>query len=274
MLSKLSEVYEPAPRPLVYCADPDVLGDEFYVMERRRGVVLRGTTPPKPLAANAEMVRELSERFIDNLARLHMLDYRAAGLADLGKPKGYVARQVEGWAKRYRAARTDDVPRMDDLIDWLAANQPTEGAAALIHNDYKYDNLLLDPDDLTRIIAVLDWEMATIGDPLMDVGSSLAYWVEAGDPQPRIDAAFGPTMVSGSLTRRELIDRYVDRTGRQPTNILFYYCFGVFKLAGIVQQIYARYVRGATNDARFATLHRMVGVLERAAEDAIEAQRV
>lgn len=274
VLSKLSAVYPPAPRPYFYCDDESVLGVPFYVMERRHGVVLRKTLPPD-LQLDAAIVRKLDEALIDNLARLHMLDYGAAGLGDLGKPEGYVSRQVTGWVNRYAAARTDDVPVIERVARWLSEHQPpSTGAAALIHNDYKFDNLLLDPNDLTRIVAVLDWEMATLGDPLMDLGTSLSYWIAAADAPGLQVAAFGPTSLSGSMSRRELAERYAAQTNQDISNIVFYYCFGLFKTAVIVQQIYARYVRGHTHDARFANLNETALVLSQQAEQAAQTGKL
>jgi len=245
VLSRLSKVYPPAPAPYLYCEDESILGAPFYVMERRQGIVLRKALP-RGLQLDRVTTRRLSESLIDNFARLHTLDYKAAGLGDLGKPAGYVQRQVTGWTERYRKAQTEDVPAMDQLAGWLARNMPPERGAALIHNDYKFDNLLLDPHDLPHIIAVLDWEMATIGDPLMDLGTSIAYWVEAGDPELLQAFVVGPTRFPGSLTRRELVERYHAKTGFDVSNMLYYYCFGLFKTAVIIQQIYARYARGFT----------------------------
>jgi aminoglycoside phosphotransferase (APT) family kinase protein len=269
VLSKLHEVYEPAPRPLLYCEDASILGAPFYVMERRRGIILRKTLPPS-LKLDAETAHQLCHSFVDNLALLHSLDYEAAGLGDLGKPEGYVERQVTGWTKRYRDAQTDEVPHINQIAAWLAGRIPQESGATLIHNDYKYDNLVLDPDDLTRIIAVLDWEMCTIGDPLMDFGTTLGYWIEASDDQAFQAMAFGPTMLPGSLTRRELVERYAEKTGRDVSNILFYYCFALFKIAVIVQQIYYRYVKGHTRDDRFSRLNEVVALLGKAAVQAAE----
>jgi aminoglycoside phosphotransferase (APT) family kinase protein len=272
VLSGLWALYPPAPRPLLYCADESVLGAPFYIMERRRGVILRQNMPANLL--DAETARRLGLTFIDNLALLHSLDYQAAGLGDLGKPDGYVNRQVHGWIKRYMDAKTDEVPGLERMARWLAANLPADARAALIHNDYKYDNLLLDPNDLTRIVAVLDWEMATVGDPSMDLGTALGYWIEAGDSDAMRTVAAGPTYLPGSLTRQELITRYEEKTRRPLDNVLFYYCFGLFKIAGIVQQIYARYVRGHTTDPRFARLNEWVSVLGRQAECALERGNV
>ncbi len=269
VLSRLCEVYPPAPRPLLFCQDHDVIGDDFYVMERRQGVILRQSNAPAELTDNPTLVRRLCESFIDNLADLHLLDYEAAGLSDLGKPEGYVARQVTGWAKRYEKAKTDEYADVEKLSSWLIEHMPGDGGAVLVHNDYKYDNLVLDPDDLTRIEAVLDWEMATIGDPLSDLGTSLAYWTEANDPPLSEMINFGPTTVPGSLTRRELAERYAQRTGFDVSQIQYFFSFGMFKLAVILQQIYARYHRGHTQDERFAHLNDTVAALGTRGLDAV-----
>lgn len=269
VLSALQQTYPLAPRPYLYCDDESVLGAPFYVMERRRGVVLRRQLPAG-LSLDADTADRLSQNFIDNLADLHTLDYAAAGLADLGRPEGYVERQVRGWIGRYDKARTDHWPRLEEVGEWLLAHQPAESGAALVHNDYKYDNVLLDGDDLTRLVAVLDWEMCTIGDPLLDLGTTLSYWVEAGDPPPMVAAAFGPTHVAGSWSRRRLVERYAERTGIDLSDPLFYVCFGFYKLAVIVQQIYWRYHHGHTRDPRFAQLNEMVGLLGRAAASMLD----
>jgi aminoglycoside phosphotransferase (APT) family kinase protein len=273
VLSRLSMVYPPAPRPVLYCDDPAILGAPFYVMERRHGIVLRRQLPPGCVIDPAT-ARRLSTALIDNLALLHGLDYRAAGMGDLGRPEGYVTRQVTGWTERYARARTDQLPAIDRVAGWLADRLPPESGAALVHNDYKYDNLVLDPNDLTKIVAVLDWEMATVGDPLMDLGTTLGYWVEASDPLPLQHAAFGPSALPGSLTRHELAARYAEQSGRDVSNVLYFYAFGLFKIAVIIQQIYARYVRGHTRDARFAQLNDLVAVLAEQADQAIGAGRL
>ncbi len=271
ILSRLCRVYEPAPCPLLFCEDEGVLGAPFYLMERRRGIILR--RPPVDRSIPPEMVRRLCESLIVGLARLHALDYAAAGLADLGKAEGYVERQVTGWSRRYRDAQTDDLPALDRAAEWLAAHRPGESGAALIHNDYKFDNLVLDPDDLGRIVAVLDWEMATIGDPLMDLGTTLGYWIQPDDPEPIRRFLAGPTAMPGSLTRRELADRYATAAGRDLPDLLFHYVYGLFKIAVIAQQIYARYVRGATRDPRFAVLGPVVAALGESAGRAIDSGR-
>lgn len=273
VLSRLCTVYPAAPHPYLYCEDESVLGSPFYVMERRQGRILRKANP-SGLNIDPAMARALSSALIDNLALLHSFDYQAAGLADLGKPQGYVQRQVAGWIERYAKARTDEVAEMERTAAWLGEHLPPESGAAVIHNDYKYDNLMFAADDPMRIVAVLDWEMATVGDPLMDLGTTLGYWVEADDPEALRRAAVGPTALPGSLTRRELLERYEERTGRAVANPAFYYCFGLFKIAVILQQIYARYVRGHTQDARFAHLNRVVAVMSQQADVARQSGRL
>src|SRR4051812_37208550 len=190
VLSKLSSVYPPAPKPLLFCDNASVIGSDFYLMERRHGLIIRGEIPTEvsvpvrhKFEASADYQEEVCRSFIYNLGALHSLDYMSAGLGDLGKPEGYVRRQVDGWTKRYMNAKTDDWPDLESAIEWLNANIPYTSRASLVHNDYKFVNVMLDPADLTRVVAVLDWEMVTIGDPLMDLGTTLGYWIgrEGGD---------------------------------------------------------------------------------------------
>ncbi len=273
VLLGLSAVYPPAPKPYLYCEDVSVLGAPFYVMERCRGIVLRRELP-SGMTLSPVLARLLCESFVDNLARLHTLDYESAGLAELGKPEGYVERQVRGWAKRYQKAQTDSWPELDQVAAWLHQEMSVETGAGVVHNDYKYDNLVLDPSNLTRILAVLDWEMCTLGDPLMDLGTTLAYWTQADDDPRWRAAGFGPTSLPGSFTRRQLAERYAERTGFDTSNLTFYFCYGLFKLAVVVQQIYYRYFKGHTKDPRFAELNQMVGILGHVAARAIERDEV
>lgn len=267
VLGKLHRVYPKAPEPIAFCEDENVLGAQFYVMRRIPGIILRKDLPPG-LALTPEQVGAVHRALIDGLAELHGLDPKAAGLEDLGKPAGYVERQVSGWTRRYGDSKTDDIAAVDELAKWLAEHRPPESGATLIHNDYKLDNVVLDADDPTRIVGVLDWEMATLGDPLMDLGTSLSYWVEATDSEPFHAIRWGPTMLPGSLTRVELAERYAERSGRDLGNVLFYYCFGLFKTAVVLQQIYYRYAKGLTKDERFAPLIYGVRLL---AERGVEA---
>ncbi|HZS06984.1 MAG TPA: phosphotransferase family protein [Blastocatellia bacterium] len=270
VLSKLCHVYGPAPRPLAYCEDESVIGAPFYLMERRRGLVIRNT-PPAGVSLDPQNIRRVCEAVVDNLADLHGIDYQAAGLGDLGHPEGYATRQVEGWTKRYFNAKTEEHPEIEQIIPWLAERIPKGSGAAVVHNDYKFDNLMFDPADLTRIVAVLDWEMCTIGDPLMDLGCTLAYWPEAGDENVLLPGGFSPTALPGAMTRGEIAARYGEKTGRDVSHLLFYYCFGLFKLAAVLQQIYWRYANGHTQDKRFAHFNQSVAILGRAAVQAAEA---
>ncbi|MFN8572903.1 MAG: phosphotransferase family protein [Gemmatimonadaceae bacterium] len=268
LLALLAPVYAFAPKVRVICEDPTIIGAPFYLMERVRGIILRDRAPAG-VDLTPDLLQRLSTRFVDVLADLHLLDVAQMGPAGIGRPDGYVHRQVEGWTRRYRAAQTHDHEGVDAAASWLATRIPEAVVPALVHNDFKYDNLVLDPADPSRILAVLDWEMATVGDPWLDLGTSLAYWVNADDPAELRALGLGITALPGNLTRAQLVDRYVQRTGRTPHDILFGYVFGLFKVAVIAQQIYARYVRGHTRDARFAQLHVAVAALGRAAERAI-----
>jgi len=273
VLSKLHSVYRPAPKVLLHCEDDSVLGAPFYIMEPVRGVIIRRDPPPGlPFPANT--ARGLSESFIDNLARLHSLDYDSAGLADLGKPQGYLERQVRGWIERYYGSKTHEWPEVERLSSWMKERTPPTRAAALIHNDYKYDNIVLDPADITRIIGVLDWEMCTIGDPLSDLGTTLAYWVDPEDSEELQKIRWCPSTYPGSLTRAQLVERYARSSGRDVSDLVFYVVFARFKVAVIVQQIYFRFHRGLTKDRRFAAMHEVVRILMQAAPHSAEANSI
>ena len=264
ILRALRPVFPHVPEPLAYCEDPAVMDVPFYVMERMRGVILR-KEPPDATALDATAAGRLCRRWVDVLGDLHRLDYQGCGLADLGNPDGYVARQVHGWSKRYRDARTGDVPDFETVMAWLSAGMPPDyPKPALVHNDYKFDNVILDPADLTRIIGVLDWEMATIGDPLIDLGASLGYWIEPDDNDELKLIRTLPTLCPGMLTRRQIVALYEKKAGVTIENFAWYYCFGLFRLAVIAQQIYYRFFHGQTTDKRFAMLGLAVGILEKA----------
>ncbi|GAB4013267.1 phosphotransferase family protein [Spirosoma migulaei] len=260
VLSLLKGHYDKIPDPIVYCESADVLGVPFYIMTRVVGVILRASMAPT-LTLDPERMRQLSEALVDNLVAIHNLDIQSTGLSQLGKPEGYVQRQVEGWSKRYRNAETDSIPAMDQVGNWLQQNYPAEQAPAFLHNDYKFDNVLLAADESTGdpiplIKGVLDWEMATVGDPLMDLGATLAYWSEANDSPAYRN--FNLTWLPGNLTRQEVVARYAAQSGRDLTEILFYYVFGLYKNAVIAQQIYARWKQGHSQDDRFGHLLPMI----------------
>lgn len=249
----------PAPRVIIGCDDASVIGAPFYVMERVHGVILRGSSAPAGYDAAA--FATLSERFLDTLIAIHGATPSDPVVGGLGRPLGYVSRQVEGWTERWQKSRTDDVPSVERLAAWLDQHQPGESGACLIHNDFKYDNLVLDAKQPGRIVAVLDWEMATLGDPLLDVGTTLAYWIEADDHPAFKALGLGITALPGNLTRAQLWERYLKKSGRAPRAATWYHAFGVFKVSVIAQQIYARHGKGLTNDERFARLGDVVRLL-------------
>ena len=274
ILKALKPIYPYVPDTLVFCEDPAVIGAPFYVMERLRGIILRKELPAG-LVFSPDQARTLCRRFLEAHLELHGIDYAGAGLGDLGRPEGYVQRQVAGWSGRYRAARTPDAPDFEAGMAWLADHQPADTLRpGLVHNDFRLDNVVLDPAEPVRIIGVLDWEMATVGDPLMDLGNSLAYWVEAGDSEEMHALRLMPTHIPGALTRAELVAEYVRRSGRRIDDIIFYYAFGLFRLAVIAQQIYYRYFHGQTRDKRFGMLIFAVAALERRAGEVIAGGRI
>lgn len=276
ILAGLARLDYPAPRPIAYIDDSGLIGAPFYLMERIDGVVLPSPWPPG-YALPAGVLRRVSAAVVDGLADLHRLDYGRAGLGDLGRPAGYVRRQVEGWLRRYRAAQTDDVPAMEQAAEWLAARLPLEEevaasrAPALIHNDFIHHNVAVDPRDPGRLVAVLDWEMATLGDPLMDLGTTLAWWAEPGDPAGVVEFSQPP---GDNVRRDEVVARYFVSTGVPGPDPLFFFVYGLVKLAVVNQQIYARFRRGFTTDERFASLAHNVADEAELATRAIRAGRI
>jgi aminoglycoside phosphotransferase (APT) family kinase protein len=251
-----------APRPLLLCEDTSVIGSVFYVMERRKGIIIRTKEPP-----GIEALRgEISAGVVDTLADLHAIDVAKNGLETLGKPAGFVARQIKGWTERWHGAKTSDVAEMEWLASWLEQHTPPEPPRpALVHGDYKLDNVMLDAADPRRLAGVFDWEMSALGDPLVDVGILLCYWVHvagAGD-----DAVSTVTSKPGWWGREQILERYAARSGARLHRIALYEVFAVFKLAVVIQQIYARFVRGQTDDPRFAALGERVALLARIAAD-------
>jgi aminoglycoside phosphotransferase (APT) family kinase protein len=270
ILAAIKAVFPYGPRPLVYAEDESIIGCPFYLMERVPGIIIRRDLPAG-LDLMPRQVRHLFEGLVKVQVELHAIDYHKIGLEEFGKPQGYVGRQVLGWSKRFRAARTPDAPDCEAIMSWLQRHMPPDSEnPTIIHNDFKLDNVVLDKEDPTKIIGVLDWEMATIGDPLMDLGSSLAYWVEAGDPAERQAIRTIPTHLEGALARKQVIEHYAELSGRSIEDFSFYYCFGLFRLAVIAQQIYYRYYQGQTKDERFKVLIYAVGVLEKVARNTLE----
>lgn len=265
LLQMVHPHFPEAPAVLLLCEDPAVLGSVFFLMERRHGFILRDEVPPQ-LACTPNYPQLISEAFVDCFARLHAIDVLQTGLVALGKPDGFLARQVQGWGERWHRAITRDVPnasatKMDHVIRWLANRMPVSPAPTLVHNDYKLDNIMLHLERPPSVAAVLDWEMATVGDPLADVGLALCYWVWAQALLPSGHAFPSLTSQPGWYTRDQFVQRYVHQTGRDLSQIEYYEVLGIFKLAVILQQIYYRFESGQTRDWRFQNFDERVHAL-------------
>jgi aminoglycoside phosphotransferase (APT) family kinase protein len=261
--SRLAPVFQYVAPMLAFCEDESVIGSEFYVMERVDGTILRADLPDG-MTLGEDEARALCERFLDVLVELHSVDPDAAGLGDLGKGRGYVARQVSGWSDRYRKARTDNVGDFEAIMAWLDERQPEDVSTCVIHNDFRLDNVVLDQADPLRVKAVLDWEMATLGDPLMDLGGAMAYWIQADDDEHFQMFRRQPSHLPGMLTRWQMLEHYAARTGLSvtPEQWAFYEVFGLFRLAVIAQQIYYRYHHGQTTNEAYAGFLPVVRYLE------------
>ena len=269
MLNALRRRFAYCPEVLYYEDTGERLGSPFYIMERIRGIILRKDLPAD-VSFSPEEAGVLCRRLVSVQRELHAVDYRQVDLGPI-KPEGYVSRQVAGWSSRYRAARTPDAPDFESVMTWLADNQPRDAERpAIVHNDFKFDNVVLEPTDPLTIIGVLDWEMATVGDPLMDLGNSLAYWIQADDAPEFQAMRLMPTHIPGAMTRREIVNHYGEISGLDIGGFSFYYCFGLFRLAVIAQQIYYRFYHGQTKDKRFQMLIFAVHTLEKAAKKAAE----
>ena len=266
VLSLLYRAYPLAPRAFFYSEDAAVVGAPFLVMERRRGIVIRQELPA-PFRGQRALNRRISEMIVDALADLHAVDPYAIGLGDLGRPEGFMERQVRGWAGRWEAAKTEAVPRFDEVHSWLDANLPPAPRTSLVHNDFKLDNMMVDAADPGRPVAVFDWDMCTLGDPLADLGTLLGYWTEPGDSDARKAFAVMPTEEPGFPTRAQVTRRYAERHGVDVAHIRWYEVFGIWKTAVVIQQIYVRLHRGQTKDERFRSYgRRALSLIDSAAE--------
>ncbi|MGH9723303.1 MAG: phosphotransferase family protein [Bryobacteraceae bacterium] len=266
ILQALHPFFRPAPRPFLICEDAAVIGAPFYIMERRNGIVVRRENPPE-IGGDTTVRRLVGEAMLDTLVELHSIDVARAPLRELGKPDGFLERQLTGWFGRWQRARTRDLPVMDRLMDWLSKRMPPPQRAAMLHNDFKLDNVMLDRADPSRIVAVLDWEMSALGDPMIDVGILLCYWPEAGDPPSRRDSISPVTTMPGWPSRCDLIERYAARSALDLSGIGYYEVFAIFKVAVVLQQIYHRYHLGQTTDERFAAMEqRVLGLIDIASD--------
>ena len=275
LLSVINPHFLLAPKPVLLCEDASIIGVPFYLMERRRGFIVRFKVPEE-IGANLKLRRQVSESVVATLVALHAVDIEATGIISIGKPEGLVARQVHGWAKRWHGSRTGELAEMDQVIQWLVDRIPPESAnATIVHNDFKLDNIMLAETDPARVVAVLDWEMCTVGDPLIDVGLLLTYWTMRGAKGSQGEADRNSSLRAvtngpGWLTREEIIEQYAATTGRDLSRIMFYETFARFKVAVIIQQIYFRYVQGQTRDERFRNFDSLVREL---AHEALELAR-
>ncbi|MGB8697356.1 phosphotransferase family protein [Acinetobacter sp.] len=246
----LSPFYSVLPEMVALCQDESVIGCDFYVMKRIKGIIPRAKLPPELQFGEAE-VNKLCVNVIDKLIELHQVPYQGTELEKLGKGDGYCRRQVEGWDARFEKAHTLNVPSFKFVRKWLLENIPDDTNTCIIHNDWRFDNVILDPNNPTEVIGVLDWEMATLGDPLMDLGSALAYWVEETDNMIFKSTRRQPTHLKGMFTRKQVVDYYLKKMDMQTENWTFYEVFGIFRLGVIAQQIYYRYYHQQTNNPAF-----------------------
>ena len=260
VLSVLPKAFPFAPRIYHYCEDEAVIGAPFLIMERCRGLVVRDTMPER-FSHDRDAPQRMSRALVDTLAAFHAVDYAALGLSELGRPAGFIQRQVEGWWRRWGAAALDDDPRVSEIYHWLADHLPESSYHSLVHNDYKLDNTMFDADDPARVVAILDWDMCTLGDPLSDVGTLLTYWTQPGDSAAVRAIGTMPVGDFNFYSRQQILQRYAQQSGRDLSNMPFYHVLGIFRLLVILQQIYIRYVRGYTQDERFARLNVSVDAL-------------
>ncbi|MHA7128515.1 phosphotransferase family protein [Algoriphagus namhaensis] len=272
VLQALSKAgYQKAPRAVLFCEDESIFGAPFFVMEHVSGLILRNQSPELKNFEPKDFLH-LSQASIEAMLELHSLELEDSGLLALGKPEGYVSRQVEGWSKRYFKAKTNEIPEMEEAISWLDQNQPTQSQVGFIHNDFKYDNIVLKENPPYEVKAILDWEMATVGDPLMDLGTTLAYWAQREDTD--ILKMFNLTHLPGNLTRAEVVDYYSQRSSLDLNSLVFYYVFGLIKVGVIAQQIYKRYSQGHASDPRFAGLSHVVKAAGKQAISSIITQKI
>jgi aminoglycoside phosphotransferase (APT) family kinase protein len=262
--SRLKPVFPLVPSMIAMCEDHLIMGSDFYVMERVVGPIFRRDIPE---SVTAHDIAVMADSLINGLVQLHAVD--ASILAELNKGLGYVQRQVEGWSKRYRNALTDDVPDGEKVMAWLEANRPDDVDSCIIHGDWRIDNVVFDLEN-SHIAGVLDWELATVGDPLMDLGSALAYWVDRGDEPAFAALRRQPSDLPGMPTREEFVARYLQLSGRRCDDFTFYEVFGLFRLAVIIQQIWARYSAGQTTNPAFAGFGGAVNILIKRAEGKIK----
>lgn len=273
VLQQLNAAYDKSPKVYVYNEDPHIIGSPFYIMEKVNGEILTAKSALEKQVSPEEF-KTISNTWVDAFVEFHDIDYEAAGLSELGRLNGYVERQVNNWGKQYLAVATDEVQAAQKVMTWMNENQPKKYDHTLIHNDFKYDNVVFEDDSWNNISAVLDWEMCTLGDPMMDLGTSLGYWTTANDPEIMKQGLTSPTVMIGNPSRTEIVQKYALKSGRNIDNLTFYYAYGLFKIAVIAQQIYYRYKHGHTNDPKFANLNKASALCCNTAWQAIQKNQI
>ncbi|MRI00226.1 phosphotransferase [Kriegella sp. EG-1] len=273
VISKLNAVFNKTPIAYIYTEDTDIIAAPFYIMSKVEGIILTPREAHK-LQITPQEFKTISDTWLNTFVALHTIDYKAAGLENLGRPETYVERQVSNWSKQYLAAATDNVPTAEKVMKWMAKNQPKSFDYTIIHNDFKYDNVVFKDDKWKEIGAILDWEMCTLGDPLMDLGTSLGYWTTSADPDFMKQGLQSPTVMEGNPSRSEIVQQYAVKSGRNIDNLIFYYAYGLFKIAVIAQQIYYRYKHGHTSDPKFAELNKASQLCCKTAWEAIQKNQI
>ena len=273
VLKKLNSIFSKTPKVFAFTADEAIIGTPFYIMEKLEGEILSAKLAHQKEIA-PEAFKVISNTWLDTFVAFHEIDYHEADLQDLGRPDGYVSRQVTNWGKQYLAAATDDVPAAKKVMTWMEANQPTQYDHTIVHNDFKYDNVVFADDSWKEISAILDWEMCTLGDPLMDLGTSLGYWTTHEDADFMKQGLPSPTVMLGNPSRSEIVHQYALKSGRSVDNLVFYYVYGLFKIAVIAQQIYYRYKHGHTQDPKFADLNKAAALCCNTAWLAIQKKQI
>ena len=269
----LNSVFDKTPKAFAFSKDTEIIGAPFYIMSKVSGEILTSKEAHKRQISPDEF-KTISNTWLDTFVSFHSIDYRAAGLEDLGRPEGYVERQVRNWGKQYLTAATDDVPSAAKVMAWMQENQPKNYDHTIIHNDFKYDNVVFKDDSWNQITAILDWEMCTLGDPLMDLGTSLGYWTTAADPDFMKQGLQSPTVMKGNPSRTDVVQQYALKSGRNIDNLVFYYAYGLFKIAVIAQQIYYRFKHGHTKDPKFAHLNKASALCCNTAWQAIQKKQI
>ncbi len=273
VLHHLNPVFQKAPKVFGFCEDKEILGVPFYIMEKIEGEILTAKTAHQR-AVTPSAFKTISNTWLDTFVAFHQIDYKVVGLDDLGRPEGYVSRQVTNWGKQYLVVETDDVPTAHKVMAWMEEHQPTTYTHALIHNDFKYDNVVFADDSWQHISAILDWEMCTLGDPLMDLGTSLGYWTTQEESEFAKMGIPSPTMMPGNPSRTEIVQQYALKSGRPVDHIIFYYVYGLFKIAVIAQQIYYRFHKGHTSDPKFSQLNKTAELLCKMAWQAVQKKQL